>query len=104
MARRRTAVTVALLSAALLVSGWLLRRALSPARVPASPAGTVTALLSEGDPGGFALATAPRAFRFPDDHGPHPEFRHEWWYFTGNLKDPDGLRFGYQLTFFRFAL
>lgn len=104
MTRRRTAVTVVLLSAALLVSGWLLRRALSPAPVPASPAGTVTALLSEEDPGGFALATAPRAFRFPDDHGPHPEFRHEWWYFTGNMKDPDGRRFGYQLTFFRFAL
>ncbi|MBS1245238.1 MAG: hydrolase, partial [Deltaproteobacteria bacterium] len=104
MARLRTAVTVLLLAAALIASGWALRRALSPAPAPSSPPGTVTALLSGDDPGGFALATAPRAFRFPDDHGPHPEFRHEWWYFTGNLKGPGGRRFGYQLTFFRFAL
>jgi len=104
MARLRTAVTVLLLAAALIATGWALRRALSPAPAPSSPPGTVTALLSGDDPGGFALATAPRAFRFPDDHGPHPEFRHEWWYFTGNLKGPGERRFGYQLTFFRFAL
>jgi len=64
----------------------------------------VAALLGGEDPGGFARATAPREFRFPADHGPHPEFRHEWWYFTGNLRAPGGRRFGYQLTFFRFAL
>jgi len=40
---------------------------------------------------------------FPDDHGAHPEFRQEWWYFTGNLRGPAGQRYGYQLTFFRFA-
>ena len=34
---------------------------------------------------GYARAHTPRPFRFPDDHGPHPEFRTEWWYFTGNL-------------------
>ena len=53
---------------------------------------------------GFARALAPRPFVFPEDHGPHPEFRNEWWYFTGNLKTPQGRRFGYQLTFFRLAL
>lgn len=55
-------------------------------------------------PEGFAQATAPRPFRFPADHGPHPEFRTEWWYFTGNVADPNGRRFAFQLTFFRFAL
>ncbi len=104
MARRRTVTTVVLLVALLLGSAWALRRAMSPAPVPSSPAGTVTAVLAGDEPGGFAHATAPRAFRFPDDHGPHPEFRHEWWYFTGNLKGAGGRRFGYQLTFFRFAL
>jgi predicted secreted hydrolase len=64
----------------------------------------VSVLLGGEDPGGFARAVAPRDFRFPDDHGPHPEFRHEWWYFTGNLHASGGRRFGYQLTFFRFAL
>jgi predicted secreted hydrolase len=53
---------------------------------------------------GFARAAGPRPFRFPDDHGPHPEYRSEWWYFTGNLAAPSGGRFGFQLTLFRFAL
>ena len=41
---------------------------------------------------------------FPQDHGPHPEFKTEWWYFTGNLSDAGGRRFGYQLTLFRQGL
>jgi predicted secreted hydrolase len=53
---------------------------------------------------GFARALAPRAFSFPADHGPHPELRTEWWYWTGNLATPEGRRFGFQLTFFRNAL
>ena len=40
-------------------------------------------------------------YRFPEDHGTHPDFKTEWWYFTGNLKTDDGEDFGYQLTFFR---
>ena len=53
---------------------------------------------------GFARALEPRLFQFPRDHGPHPEFKTEWWYYTGNLKSKSGRRFGYQLTFFRIAL
>ncbi len=53
---------------------------------------------------GYARATAIRPFVFPQDHGPHPDFRTEWWYFTGNLEDAAGRHFGYQLTFFRVAL
>lgn len=40
-------------------------------------------------------------YAFPRDHGNHPEFKTEWWYFTGNLAAQDGRAFGYQLTFFR---
>ncbi len=61
-------------------------------------------LLGGDDSDGFARATEVRAFRFPDDHGPHPEFRSEWWYFTGNLESEGGRQFGYQWTLFRFAL
>ncbi len=104
MPRLRTFGWVALIAAVLLVSGGLIRRALSPPPKAPSRSGTATSLLSGGETGGFARATSPRPFRFPDDHGPHPEFRHEWWYFTGNLESPEGRRFGYQLTFFRFAL
>ena len=53
---------------------------------------------------GFPLVQAPRRFEFPLDHGPHPEFRQEWWYLTGNLTGAAGERFGFELTFFRFAL
>lgn len=52
----------------------------------------------------FARALAPRAFEFPRDHGAHPEFRHEWWYVTGHLDAAHGERFGFELTFFRYAL
>lgn len=52
----------------------------------------------------FARAVSPREFRFPEDHGPHPEFRNEWWYWTGNLTGPGGRAFGYELTIFRTAL
>ncbi|OBS09773.1 lipocalin-like domain-containing protein [Acidihalobacter prosperus] len=53
---------------------------------------------------GFARALAPRPLRFPADHGPHPRFRTEWWYYTGNLRDAAGRPFGFELTVFRFAL
>jgi predicted secreted hydrolase len=49
----------------------------------------------------WARVTAPRKWAFPQDFGAHPEYRTEWWYFTGNLKDLAGKRYGYQLTFFR---
>ena len=53
---------------------------------------------------GFAMVMGPRPMEFPADHGPHPEYRSEWWYFTGNLESEDGSRYGFQLTFFRFRL
>ncbi len=74
---------------------------------PPEPALSVTELLGGTDTAGFARALAPRAFSFPEDHGPHPDFRTEWWYFTGNLSSTapgTGRDFGYQLTFFRSAL
>jgi predicted secreted hydrolase len=54
--------------------------------------------------GGFAYARAPYQFVFPRDHASHPEYRTEWWYFTGHLRAKDGRRFGYELTFFRYGL
>lgn len=71
---------------------------------PEEPALSVTEVLGNAPSEGFARATASRRFYFPADHGPHPEFRNEWWYFTGNLHTAAGRRFGYQLTFFRTGL
>ena len=53
---------------------------------------------------GFAQVLEPRPLEFPRDHGPHPDYRQEWWYVTGNLDATNGERFGFELTFFRFAL
>lgn len=61
-------------------------------------------LLGNDSNEGFPGAVEPRAFVFPQDHGPHPEFRNEWWYLTGNLDDERGRRFGFELTIFRFAV
>jgi predicted secreted hydrolase len=60
-------------------------------------------VLRAEDESGFALANSPRHFEFPQDHGPHPLFRHEWWYFTGQLHGA-GETFGFELTVFRLAL
>lgn len=59
-----------------------------------------------GDTTGYARADRVRAFAFPADHGPHPDFKTEWWYATGSLDatDGSGRRFGVQLTVFRSAL
>ena len=76
-------------------SAWLVAGAAPPPDPGALPA---------GGEGGFAQAADAYACVFPRDHGPHPEFRQEWWYVTGNLDGADGGRFGFELTFFRFAL
>ena len=51
---------------------------------------------------GLARGDAPATrFAFPRDHASHPDFKIEWWYYTGNVATASGRRFGYQLTFFR---
>ena len=60
--------------------------------------------MSDDVDGNFEKAIVKRKFIFPEDHGPHPGFRTEWWYFTGNLTSEDNKQFGYQFTIFRTAL
>ena len=65
----------------------------------------VAEILGGGSAAGFARATQVRPFHFPADHGPHPTYRNEWWYLTGNLRSADEARaFGFQITLFRIAL
>ena len=64
----------------------------------------VGAVLGGRAEAGFAVADAPRPFAFPADHGPHPDFRSEWWYLTAHLEDEAGRPFGLQFTLFRQAL
>jgi predicted secreted hydrolase len=87
-------------SARFILAALALLGAIGAAAAP--PAGVGGILREPAD--GFAQVTAPRAFSFPADAGPHPEFRQEWWYTTGNLETANGERFGFELTFFRYAL
>jgi predicted secreted hydrolase len=53
---------------------------------------------------GYRLALPGRTLSFPADHYSHPDFKTEWWYYTGHLQTENGQRFGYQVTFFRFGV
>ena len=53
------------------------------------------------DKSGFLSVSGPCNLVFPKDHGSHPGYRTEWWYYTGNLEAETGNRYGFQLTFFR---
>ncbi len=55
------------------------------------------------DAAGFSVPQPDPVFDFPTDHGPHPDYRIEWWYLTANLEGPDGTPYGLQWTLFRSA-
>lgn len=61
-------------------------------------------LASNAQADDFLRADRPWSWEFPRDHGSHPEFQTEWWYFTGSVRDDESHQYGYELTFFRFAL
>lgn len=89
----------------MLIAGALLASACSSPDDPvASGQLSVKDLLGAAAPEGFARATEPVPFKFPRDHGQHPDFRNEWWYVTGNLAGPGGRQYGFQFTIFRNAL
>jgi len=48
----------------------------------------------------FREVTQDRVLQFPADFYFRPDYRLQWWYFTGHLFDKDGHEFGYELTFF----
>ena len=97
MSKVALAVVVVVVAAVVVVAVWP-----SP-RAPIQATVTVREALAEGR-AGFARVDAPRPLSFPEDHGPHPDFRTEWWYYTGNLRTAAGRHVGFQLTFFRVAL
>jgi len=97
----RVALGVAAVVAALGVAFFALWPTGSRPRIDATVA--VREALAD-DRAGFTRALAPRPLSFPSDHGPHPDFGTEWWYYTGNLRTAAGRHVGFQLTFFRIAL
>lgn len=95
------AATFAILLAALGGGAYALTR---PAAVEEVGASLSLSDALSADDGKFESVSAPREFIFPDDHGPHPDYALEWWYFTGNLNTFEGRHFGYELTFFRIGV
>ncbi len=69
-----------------------------------------TSLFAQGFAGlgltadGFSTPAPNYDFTFPEDHGPHPDYRIEWWYLTANMTSTDGTEYGLQWTLFRTAL
>ena len=61
-----------------------------PALVLAGPAQAAYPVVARG-----------RALDFPRDHGAHPQYRTEWWYITGWVRDARRSDLGVQITFFR---
>ena len=87
------------MSERLAASGWRLGRrgwglGLALALTPFALAGQ----------GAWREAAAGFRFEFPRDHASHPDYRIEWWYYTGNVATASGRRFGYQVTFFRVGI
>jgi predicted secreted hydrolase len=87
--------------------GQVVRRAHPTAAVAKLALGLILAVLLAGGARageGFEMPQPGRAWSFPRDHGAHPEYKTEWWYYVGHLQAASGESFGYQLTFFRAAL
>lgn len=111
-AARTRAISVAILAGVIAagdLSGCQRRGGSSAGGSSAGAQLSAAALLGGGaEVAGFERALAPIPLEWPRDHGPHPSFRSEWWYFTGILQTPAGTtprrRFGYQLTIFRQGL
>ena len=67
-----------------------------------APMSVTGALSGEDQVAGLTRVEGPEPLVFPRDHGPHPGYRHEWWYVTGHLFDGEDRHYGFQATLFRF--
>jgi predicted secreted hydrolase len=100
----RIVLAAALGAAVLILIALFSRQRVRPVQAELVAAAGPAAELSGAVDDSFARAGPGGEIRFPADHGPHPDFQTEWWYYTGNLQTGQGRRFGYQLTFFRRAV
>jgi predicted secreted hydrolase len=78
--------------------------AITPATEVKVPVVAATTIITPTIQPGFVAADGSRPLTFPADFGAHPDFRTEWWYYTGNLQTPQGRHFGFELTIFRVGL
>lgn len=103
-ARRRIAGWHLLVMFAVALAAWYTMRVGLATAASASVAdlAPVATQRGEGQPAdGWTRAAPGRPLVLPADHAAHPDYRLEWWYYTGNLTGDDGRPYGYQVTFFR---
>ncbi len=94
---------IAIIIALLIISGFFIAR-FDQVESGGEIRADVASLAPAKESGQFAKADIVKPLTFPADLGEHRDYRAEWWYYTGNLADDAGNRFGFQLTFFRRAL
>ncbi len=70
------------------------------AMIDSVQASDLGALLGGGNDS-FKKVQPGQTIQLPEDHAAHPDYRSEWWYLTGNLKDEQGREYGMQWTLFR---
>lgn len=85
------------------VAGWMVVMTLMLSGCADAPEETGFAGLGD-EQGAFAQPGPGDRLIFPDDLGPHPRHRIEWWYLTANLITDQGEPMGLQWTQFRQAL
>lgn len=98
---RRAAIAILVTLAGLAVGAYVFTQ---PGGEPTDTSVSVAEAMGGGDTTGYRRAETVHDFTFPRDHGPHPGYKTEWWYLTGNLEAPGGRKVGYQFTLFRVAL
>ncbi len=83
-------------------------RLITPAPPPLNARASAAALLALAwlfaSSFAYQAALPGRKIVFPRDHYSHPDFKTEWWYYTGHFTTASGKNYGYQVTFFRFGL
>ena len=103
--RRNVYWTIVLGAAVAFLFWWTISSIMGVTNNSGDTTASIVQIVSEEDSDlKFAKVARPSQISFPSDHGPHTDFRTEWWYFTGNLLTPDKTHFGYQFTIFRRAV
>lgn len=68
---------------------------------PATAAEQDLGSVLSGTADGFRKAERNVPINLPNDHAAHPDYRSEWWYLTGQVRDQQGREYGLQWTLFR---
>ncbi len=82
------------------------RRCLSRTKRVLRAAGVAAFCLAAAQDGPWRAARPGYHWQFPRDHWAHPDYKTEWWYFTGHLAErgDTAARYAYQFTFFRVGI